>query len=304
MHLLGREGGRPLPPRPRYSFRAARLLEQAWRTHNDPHSVKRGRYGHHLSGYLHLMASLPPYSPSEVPPLTRTQSKALANGLSFVNAIHTHPNSSSYTLRTIPTNGSDSPPSSPTDPLNPLHTNVSRNYGSTPTSARFPPPSPGVPSSRRPLLNAAIKMAVLFVVSCLVLGGTLWLALPTLDESVRPPRLSTFTNTLQRADRPMLHIPKSFDELQALNTLLKKYRDIYPYRIIICYVITYLLQVPSFLHCSNAPDASDAQPTSIFPAGIHVSFHTWWCCMGCSTRDPSRLYCAYSSPGGFMMVLC
>ena len=44
-----------------------------------------------------------------------------------------------------------------------------------------------------------------------------------------------------RADRPHLKIPKSFAELQALNTLLKKYRDIYPYRIVVCYVTTYLL---------------------------------------------------------------
>lgn len=43
----------------------------------------------------------------------------------------------------------------------------------------------------------------------------------------------------------MLKIPKSFAELQALNVLLKKYRDIYPYRIVICYVITYFLCVPS-----------------------------------------------------------
>ena len=41
----------------------------------------------------------------------------------------------------------------------------------------------------------------------------------------------------------MLKIPKSFAELQALNVLLKKYRDIYPYRIVICYVITYFLCV-------------------------------------------------------------
>lgn len=34
-----------------------------------------------------------------------------------------------------------------------------------------------------------------------------------------------------RADRPMLRIPKSFVQLQDLNTLLKKYRDVYPYRI-------------------------------------------------------------------------
>lgn len=48
-------------------------------------------------------------------------------------------------------------------------------------------------------------------------------------------------NFVSRDDRPHLKIPKSFVELQALNTLLKKYRDIYPYRIVICYVTTYLL---------------------------------------------------------------
>lgn len=37
-------------------------------------------------------------------------------------------------------------------------------------------------ASRKKLLNAAMKMAALFVLSSLLLGGTLWLALPTLDE--------------------------------------------------------------------------------------------------------------------------
>lgn len=54
---------------------------------------------------------------------------------------------------------------------------------------------------------------------------------------------------LDRADRPMLQIPKSFEQLQALNSLLKKYRDIYPYRIVICYVTTYLLYLfPLFIY--------------------------------------------------------
>lgn len=59
------------------------------------------------------------------------------------------------------------------------------------------------------------------------------------------PRLSslTATDSFHRADRPMLKIPKSFQQLQDLNGLLKKYRDIYPYRIFICYVVTYLLCV-------------------------------------------------------------
>lgn len=67
-------------------------------------------------------------------------------------------------------------------------------------------------------------MACIFAISTAFLGTVLWLALPKLDD----------------IDRPMLKIPKSFAELQALNLLLKKYRDIYPYRIVVCYVTVYL----------------------------------------------------------------
>ncbi|KAJ7903707.1 hypothetical protein B0H14DRAFT_2666053 [Mycena olivaceomarginata] len=56
----------------------------------------------------------------------------------------------------------------------------------------------------------------------LILGSILWLALPTLEED----------------DRPKLRIPKSFAQLQDLNGILKKYRDIFPYRIFICFVVT------------------------------------------------------------------
>ncbi|KAJ3509887.1 hypothetical protein NLJ89_g4982 [Agrocybe chaxingu] len=100
----------------------------------------------------------------------------------------------------------------------PLLTPATPDYGAT------VPRSPGVPSSRRIILNATLKMACIFIVSTALLGGTLWLALPKLEES----------------DRPMLRIPKSFQQLQDLNFLLKKYRDIYPFRIFVCYVTTYL----------------------------------------------------------------
>ncbi|KZT41288.1 hypothetical protein SISSUDRAFT_1043127 [Sistotremastrum suecicum HHB10207 ss-3] len=112
---------------------------------------------------------------------------------------------SAYTLRTVNT------------PLLSPHT---PSYGSLPTEM---PRSPGVPSKRL-LLNAALKCAAIFIISSALLGGTLWLALPTLDEE----------------DRPLLHIPKSFAQLQELNGLLKKYRDIYPFRIVVCYVVVYL----------------------------------------------------------------
>ncbi|KAI0073674.1 hypothetical protein K474DRAFT_1627173 [Panus rudis PR-1116 ss-1] len=96
--------------------------------------------------------------------------------------------------------------------------------GSSQGTESYGATEPSRPSSRRILMNATLKMAVIFILSTAFLGGTLWLALPQLDEE----------------DRPHLKIPKSFPELQALNTLLKKYRDIYPYRIVVCYVTTYL----------------------------------------------------------------
>ena len=55
-------------------------------------------------------------------------------------------------------------------------------------------------------------------------------------------RIHTFF--FKREDRPLLRIPKSFANLQDLNHLLKKYRDIYPFRIFFSYVLTYFLSVP------------------------------------------------------------
>ena len=42
--------------------------------------------------------------------------------------------------------------------------------------------APSQPSTRRLLVNATLKMAVIFFVSTAFLGVTLWLALPTLEE--------------------------------------------------------------------------------------------------------------------------
>ncbi|KAF9474669.1 hypothetical protein BDN70DRAFT_884553 [Pholiota conissans] len=128
----------------------------------------------------------------------------------------THPsNASIYTLNTVNNDDDDASDTAP------LLTPTTPDYGAT-----FPrsPTTPSSHSSARVIFNATLKMGCIFAVSTLLLGGTLWLALPTLEE----------------ADRPLLRIPKSFVQLQALNGLLKKYRDIYPYRIFICYVVTYL----------------------------------------------------------------
>ena len=86
-----------------------------------------------------------------------------------------HSNSSAYTLATVHTDD-EAPAHSPTTPLLTPAPN-SASYGAT-----FPR-SPGVPSnSRRLIFNAAVKMSTIFIVSTLLLGGTLWVALPTLEE--------------------------------------------------------------------------------------------------------------------------
>ncbi|KAG6853784.1 hypothetical protein C0991_001373 [Blastosporella zonata] len=133
----------------------------------------------------------------------------MAPDFGFVSSAHS--NHSTYTLATVHSDDHDD--------RSPLLSPVTPSYG----TSNYPH-SPSRPNSRRIILNATLKMAAIFVVSTLFLSAALWLALPTLEEE----------------DRPRLRIPKSFAQLQDLNGLLKKYRDIYPYRIVICYVTTYL----------------------------------------------------------------
>lgn len=82
-----------------------------------------------------------------------------------------HSNYSSYTLNTV--NHDDH------NDRSPLLTPTTPAYG----AANFPH-TPSRPSSRKVIFNATLKMACIFAVSSIVLGGTLWLALPTLDEQV------------------------------------------------------------------------------------------------------------------------
>src|SRR6266404_3951507 len=148
-----------------------------------------------------------------------------------------HPNESAYTLATVQ-HGHESDESSSLLSTSSHHSSTSITYGTTPIH----PPH----RTRRVIFNATLKMAIIFVVSCIFLGGTLWVALPTLDPYVKLPFYSPspfFYISPIREDRPLLHIPKSFSDLQNLNYLLKKYRDIYPFRVFVSYVVTYLLWV-------------------------------------------------------------
>lgn len=85
-------------------------------------------------------------------------------------------NGSAYSLSTV----QDVPSPTPRTAL----------LASSSTEYAYGTSQPSQPSSRRILINATLKMAVIFVLSTAFLGATLWLALPRLDECVPLLRVS------------------------------------------------------------------------------------------------------------------
>jgi len=79
-----------------------------------------------------------------------------------------HSNDSAYTLATVQLPDHEESSS--------LLSSSSVSYGTTPVH----PPH----HVRRVIFNATLKMAVIFLLSCIVLGGTLWISLPTLEPYV------------------------------------------------------------------------------------------------------------------------
>ncbi|KAJ6494654.1 hypothetical protein C8R47DRAFT_1116676 [Mycena vitilis] len=148
-----------------------------------------------------------------------------------------HQNASEYTLQNV---GDHTPLNTPTTP----------SYGSIGHR----------PSSRRLIFNATLKMACVFFASTLLLGSILWIALPTLEED----------------DRPKLRIPKSFAQLQDLNGILKKYRDIFPYRIFISFVVTYL-----FLQAFSLPGSMYLSILGGAVWGMPIALPLVCCCVAC-----------------------
>lgn len=78
---------------------------------------------------------------------------------------------------------------------------------------------------RRVIIRAFAQLFILFVVCTLVMGGTLYFALPDIDEE----------------DKPSFRIPKNFDQLKALNNVLQRYKDENFARVMLCWVMVYML---------------------------------------------------------------
>lgn len=80
-------------------------------------------------------------------------------------------------------------------------------------------------AQRRPMLHACLKASVLFVVSLVGLYVLLRTLLPPIAEK----------------DREVIKIPRSFDDLKALNAVLQVYKDSNYWRVLGCFSVTYLL---------------------------------------------------------------
>ncbi|CAO1618922.1 unnamed protein product [Parajaminaea phylloscopi] len=104
---------------------------------------------------------------------------------------------------------------------------------------------------RRIVIRAFSQLAIFFVVCALILGGTLYLALPEIDE----------------ADRPAFRIPKNFDQLKGLNEVLQRYKEENFARVMLCWVVVYMFlqafSIPGSMYMSILAGAMWGVPLAL-----------------------------------------
>ncbi|CAD6889517.1 unnamed protein product [Tilletia controversa] len=104
---------------------------------------------------------------------------------------------------------------------------------------------------RRVLLRTALRLLILFVFCSIALVGTLWIALPEIDEK----------------DRPFLKIPKSLADLKLLNEVLQHYKDEYSARVVLCWVVVYMFlqafSIPGSMYMSILAGALWGVPVAL-----------------------------------------
>ncbi|PWN49895.1 hypothetical protein IE53DRAFT_122629 [Violaceomyces palustris] len=118
----------------------------------------------------------------------------------------------------------------------------------------FPSSEPMIMSPeqrRKTLIRSALQLLALFLVCSVGLGGTLWLALPVIDDS----------------DRPFLRIPRSFDQLQDLNRVLQHYKDENFGRVMLSWFIVYMFlqafSIPGSMYMSILAGAMWGVPLAL-----------------------------------------
>ncbi|CDW99879.1 hypothetical protein [Sporisorium scitamineum] len=101
------------------------------------------------------------------------------------------------------------------------------------------------------LLRALLQLLALFVVCLIGLAGTLYLALPVISP----------------ADKTHLKIPRNFDDLQQLNTVLQHYKTEHFGRVLLCWVVVYMFlqafSIPGSMYMSILAGALFGVPLAL-----------------------------------------
>lgn len=103
----------------------------------------------------------------------------------------------------------------------------------------------------RTLLRAAMQFAALLIVCATLLFLTLYFVLPKIDQE----------------DRANLKIPRSFEQLKALNAVLQRYKDEYFFRVMFCWVVIYMFlqafSIPGSMYMSIIAGAMYGVPLAL-----------------------------------------
>ncbi|UZJ57497.1 hypothetical protein CBS101457_006817 [Exobasidium rhododendri] len=101
------------------------------------------------------------------------------------------------------------------------------------------------------LIRAAVQLLILFIACATLLFVTLYFALPKIDD----------------ADRDDVKIPRSFEQLKALNAVLQRYKDEYFFRVMLCWVVIYMFlqafSIPGSMYMSIIAGAMWGVPLAL-----------------------------------------
>ncbi|PWN30736.1 hypothetical protein BDZ90DRAFT_216408, partial [Jaminaea rosea] len=104
---------------------------------------------------------------------------------------------------------------------------------------------------RRIVVRAFAQLAILFVVCAVIMGGTLYFALPDIEDE----------------DKPAFKIPKNFDQLKALNSVLQRYKDENFGRVMLCWIMVYMFlqafSIPGSMYMSILAGAMWGVPLAL-----------------------------------------
>lgn len=101
------------------------------------------------------------------------------------------------------------------------------------------------------ILRALLQLLALFVVCLVGLGGTLWLALPVISDE----------------DQKFFKIPRNFDDLKNLNTVLQHYKNDHFFQVLLCWFIVYMFlqafSIPGSMYMSILAGALFGVPIAL-----------------------------------------